>query len=227
MDDFHEKCKALMILYGNELPEEYSYSSLPLCIIDAVFSIGINYSTVKNIINRYCSEFHIDKDINTCKNEQTISNFIKIFDKCTFKDFANKLKCHQKTSTKKGAGLKIKACYEVAQKFNNAGIDTLSDFRAFMNNPDKAEKMQELENEILKVEGQSSGIMLKYLYMLAGDDDLCKPDRHLRSFFGTENDEEIQRALEKECASLARAGFVGVTVRILDHNIWQFQRSLK
>ena len=36
------------------LPDEYFYSSLPLCVIDAVWSLGVRYSAVQHVITRYC-----------------------------------------------------------------------------------------------------------------------------------------------------------------------------
>ena len=37
-----------------EVAEKYSYASLPLCVIDSVFSIGVRYEGVRNVIERYC-----------------------------------------------------------------------------------------------------------------------------------------------------------------------------
>mgnify|MGYP003466554474 CR=1 FL=1 len=37
-----------------ELGDEYFYASLPLCVIDAVYSIGVRYGSVRNVIRRYC-----------------------------------------------------------------------------------------------------------------------------------------------------------------------------
>ena len=33
-----------------ELPDEYFYPSLPLCVIDAVFSIGVRYEAVRRAV---------------------------------------------------------------------------------------------------------------------------------------------------------------------------------
>jgi len=44
-----------------ELPEEYNYSHLPLSVIDAIFSIGVNYYSVRNTINRFCQHYKIQK----------------------------------------------------------------------------------------------------------------------------------------------------------------------
>lgn len=35
-----------------EVAEQYGYASLPLCVIDSVFSIGVRYESVRNVIER-------------------------------------------------------------------------------------------------------------------------------------------------------------------------------
>jgi len=37
------------------LGDEYRYMSLPLCVIDAVFSINNKYKAVQNVVARYCA----------------------------------------------------------------------------------------------------------------------------------------------------------------------------
>ncbi len=34
--------------------QAYSYYSLPLCVIDAVFSIGVRYSSTEATVRRFC-----------------------------------------------------------------------------------------------------------------------------------------------------------------------------
>lgn len=48
-------CRAVLTSSGPiEVAEEYGYASLPLCVIDSVFSIGVRYEGVRNVIERYC-----------------------------------------------------------------------------------------------------------------------------------------------------------------------------
>lgn len=42
-----------------ELPDEYYYTCLPLCLLDAVFSIGVTYSSTRNTVRRYCDKYGI------------------------------------------------------------------------------------------------------------------------------------------------------------------------
>jgi hypothetical protein len=39
--------------------EGYFYQSLPLCVLDAVFSLGVRYQAVRNVVARYCAEAEV------------------------------------------------------------------------------------------------------------------------------------------------------------------------
>ncbi len=48
-----EHCEAVLLLNNTKLPEEFYYQSLSLCVLDAVFSIGVKYSNVQNVISNF------------------------------------------------------------------------------------------------------------------------------------------------------------------------------
>ena len=89
-------CKRYLSLDKDVLGDEYYYQSLPLCIIDAVFSIGIKYQTVQKVVQRYCNFFKLNrirKDKNVLpdtKEQQPISDFIELKEKY---DFTNNVFC--------------------------------------------------------------------------------------------------------------------------------------
>src|SRR4051812_9243975 len=43
------------------LGEEYFYQSVPFCIIDAVYSIGVRYPSVQRVVSRYCERFGLQR----------------------------------------------------------------------------------------------------------------------------------------------------------------------
>jgi hypothetical protein len=47
-------CRRSLPLAGAALGAEFGYPSLALCVIDAVWSIGVRYEAVTNVIRRYC-----------------------------------------------------------------------------------------------------------------------------------------------------------------------------
>ena len=46
IDQLVDFCKNTLTLEDVKLGDEFYYQSLPLCVIDAVFSIGVRYSGV-------------------------------------------------------------------------------------------------------------------------------------------------------------------------------------
>jgi hypothetical protein len=47
-----EYARKVLPLSSAKLSEEYFYQSLPLCIIDAVFSIGVKYDSTREVVIR-------------------------------------------------------------------------------------------------------------------------------------------------------------------------------
>ena len=127
----------------------------------------------------------------------------------------------QRTSSVNGI-LKAEACYRVAEVFQKHNINTLAQFNAYQNKP-------ALDADILKVKGQSSGIMLKYLYMLAGKADEVKPDRHMVNFMrrvypelsmATKDHYEIKKIMQETVVAL-KPKYTQLTARFLDYLIWE------
>jgi hypothetical protein len=148
-------------------------------------------------------------------------NKFSSFDEAATTGFKNK----QRTSSRNGI-LKAEACYRVAKVFKSHDINTLEDFRNYTNKP-------ALDKDILKVRGQSSGIMLKYLYMLAGDSKEAKPDRHMANFIrgiyphismATKHHDEIKTIMKDAVASL-QTTYPNLTVRFLDYLIWEHMKN--
>ena len=86
-----------------------------------------------------------------------------------------------------------------------------------------------LEEAIFWIPGQGSGISFRYFQMLAGDDDLIKPDRMILNFLvGILNRSvsllEAQKILTEVCAEMM-PDFSRLTPRLLDNRIWQYQRQ--
>lgn len=54
--NFVSQCKTKLDVSSLTQEEEYGYHNLPLCIIDAIFSIGVNYTSTSfgNTVKRFC-----------------------------------------------------------------------------------------------------------------------------------------------------------------------------
>jgi hypothetical protein len=55
ISEAHQRFSAsLTNLETTVLPEAYYYSSLPLCVIDTVYSIGVNYESTRRTVSTWC-----------------------------------------------------------------------------------------------------------------------------------------------------------------------------
>ena len=227
INKFVRNCERICDFETAELPKEYYYSSLVFCILDAVFSMGVRYTSTEKVVERYANKYGLNRyTFEKSDTEHTIKDFITNINSVNdiYKFTVEILKNRQRTSTKNGI-LKAQACYDVANVFIKHGINTLNDFRNL-----SREQQVVLDKDILNIKGQGSGIMLKYLYMLAGSEDICKPDRHIRRFVEpilgeNSTDEEIQKLFIYACNEMKK-DFPRITVRLLDNKIWDYQKSI-
>lgn len=203
----------------NELPEEYTYSHLPLCVIDAVFSIGVKYEGVTNTINRFCNHFQIEKF--STKEELTTSYFLGKMRELRLNDLTEKVyNNRQLTSTRNGI-LKSEAVIRFLEVLQKNNIETFQDIESKI--------ISDIEFQIRQIPGQKSGISFKYFMMLSGSDDLVKPDRMIIRFLESiiekkVNIEDCQIIIQDTVKKLNENGF-NLTPKKLDNLIWNFQRS--
>lgn len=219
-------CAEHLPLSDAKLSDEYYYHSLPFAVTDAIFSIGARYTSTRNTVIRYCRQYHLQRIRNTKEfppeNEQhKISDFItnmESIDQFAETIFQNK----QRTSTKNGI-LKADAALAWAKILKCYQIETLQDFN---------EKYSaELESDLKNVAGQSSGISIMYLKMLCGNDNGCKPDRHVLRFIqecsGVHcSPEQAFAYLRETCQSLKKS-YPDLNLRLLDHIIWRYMSAKK
>lgn len=206
-----------------ELTEEYDYSCIPLCIIDSVYSIGVRYEGVKNVISRACQWLEIPKQHQPNQPASlTTTAFVQKLLKHSPEYLAkNVFKNSQRTSPTNGI-LKADAVCRFASVVTKYHVETLSDVYRIANN-------SSFDAEIKKIPGQTSGISTKYFLMLAGSSDLIKPDRMIVRFL--ENTlqrkvhiSECQHIISEVC-KLIKQSHHYMTPKILDNVIWQYQRS--
>ena len=126
----------------------------------------------------------------------------------------------QRTSSRSGI-LKSEAVLLYCRALTEAGVNTYADF--------DQERREYAEATILGLPGQSSGIAFDYFMMLAGDDNLIKPDRMVQRYVGS--------ALKSDAIPQPRqaAILVRLAARVLrkrghqwsplslDHAIWKHQ----
>ena len=223
---FADKCRDELPLKEATSNYKVTVNFLPICILDAVFSIGVNYRSVVNVVNRYIDYFHIDfKRESGGQKEHTVDEFITNIESVGGPVIlaTDILKNRQRTSTSNGV-LKAEACYMFAKLLHDLKINTLKDFFAFK---DK----DYLDYKIKSLPGQSSGIMLNYFYMLAGDTTRVKEDRWVFRFVQEaipevktlkDVDDVFQHAVE-----ILKEEYPNITISLLDNVIWTYMSKFK
>lgn len=219
-------CRAHVDL--TDLPDDYGYHSLPLCIIDAVFSINAHYSGVRKVVDRYCVHMGIidawpgPERPAPRQKQHPVSALIRRMEDVGIERFTeNVFQNRQRTSTKSGI-LKGEAVFRFARALERRGIEHVQDLPAVIEGTS-------LEEAIFAIPGQGSGVSLRYFQMLAGDDTLIKPDRMILSFLAhalgrSVTLPEAQEILSAVSAALAPE-FPRLTPRLLDNRIWMYQRQ--
>jgi hypothetical protein len=203
------------------LPDVYNYSHLPLCVIDSVFSIGVRYEGVLNTINNFCTHNKIDRFSKS--NELSTSFFLNLMEQVSIKELTENIyKNRQRTSPRSGI-LKSEAVIQFLKVLLKYEINKLSDVYKIISS-------NEFEIDIKKIPGQKSGISLTYFFMLAGSDDLIKPDRMIVRFLESISGETVslndsQIILAEVSKKLQKNGF-DMTPKKLDYLIWNYQRDL-
>ena len=220
-EKFVEYCRKK---YGDELgvadERSYCYNSLPICIVDCVYSLRARYSSVTvPIVERYADEF-LGGDKTSTNETDNLTNFIKNLTIPSLENFADNIaKNHQIL----GRVPKEKVCLDIAETLRNFGIETLGDFQ---NYPSRGR----LADAIKSVKGMGDA-GVNYLFMLTGDDIKSKPDVHIHRCVAEACGEDVSDAeslrIVEESASILKKEFPLLTVRKLDGVIWRDFSSRK
>lgn len=195
--------------------ENYGYSSLVLCIIDAIFSIGVTYTSTRNTVQRFMEYFDTQTNL-------SVRGFVQLYQEHSIEFMAdNVFQNKQRTSTRNGI-LKAEAILRVAEVLLKYDVNHIEDINSVVN-------QAEFETDFKAVRGQSSGISLRYFYMLAGVKDEIKPDRMIIQYISSCLERRVK---VDECHSLLvnvcnqlNLGYPDLTPRHLDSLIWNYQRS--
>jgi len=218
--------KELNLSGAKSLDENYFYNSLPLCVIDAVFSIGVNYNSVENVITRYCDYFKLNKirrdkeSVPSIQEQESVSSFCEKFGRFGLKYFVNNIFMNKQRTSSKNGILKTQAVYEFCQILKKHHIEYLQDVKKIMVD-------RTIEEEIALIKGQNSGISFKYFLMLAGSDEFIKPDRmvlrFLKDILGKEVTTDEAQKLVQEVSHKLNETYPDINPRLLDYQIWKFQ----
>jgi hypothetical protein len=218
----------VLSLTDAKLTDDYYYQHLPLCVIDAVYSIGVRYEGVRNVVNRYCGRFGLEKTRRdrTClppeDGQEPLSTLCDRHEKLGPDGMASEVYQNRQRTSSRGGILKAEAVYQFACALRETGVQFFQDLNDAAHN-------DALDTQVKSIPGQRSGISLQYFWMLAGSDDLIKPDRMILRFLESTLDrpvsmDESLELLRGSCAIL-RQEYPGMTPRLLDYKVWEHQRE--
>lgn len=208
------------------LGPEYSYHSLPLCVIDAVFSIGVGYRNVQKAVESWCvaQRPRWSKYRAVAQARYTITDLIRVTDDYDGGALAQRFfgGNRQRTSSRSGI-LKADAVVRFAKALQQTGVEDFPDIR-------DAARAERASQVVRSIPGQGSGLSFDYFLMLAGYDSYVKPDRMLCRFVAEAagrpdiSPHSARDAVIAACRDLAHE-FPNLTPRLLDHLIWSYQRA--
>jgi len=223
-----EFCEQHLNLRGASLGDEYFYQSLPLCVIDAVYSVGVKYEAVQNVVKHYCSYFshrefrELRDQVPPTSEQQPLSDLLDKMGVHGVEKFTNIIFNNRQRTSPRGGILKSDAIFRFANVLHDSGINFLQDV------PPRVLDSR-LETRLRKIPGQMSGISLRYFFMLAGTENLIKPDRWIARFLkrclNVESDVDSAQFLISGACEMMLTRYPDLTPRLLDNVIWKYERA--
>jgi len=194
-----------------------SYDSVGLAVVDAVWSIGVRYQSVENVMARYRAARLAGGDDPEADRPRDVRRFIEA---CGGPEaFAQRLGNRQRTSTTNGI-LKAEAVLHEARILEEEGVELPADLTGA-----SPERLEHLQGRWSTVAGQGSGVSWRAFSMLVGLPEV-KPDRMIRRFAAAALGRPRETAVSVDEARdlvLGAAARLGVSPRALDNAIWSYQ----
>jgi len=223
-------CERVLDLSCAKLGDEYYYQSLPLCVIDAVYSVGAKYEGTQRTVVDYCKYFGLRRirpnrtgNPPPVEHQQSVEQFLQTMVKYSIKRITEEIfNNRQRTSTISGI-LKSEAVIRFAEVLKRYNIDYFQDVPKVITN-------EGFKREILSIPGQTRNVSLNYFFMLSGSDDFIKADRMIIDFVkdGANRISDAKEALSMLTQTyhhILKPKYHNLTPRLLDHVIWSHQRQ--
>ena len=209
-------------------PRSHRWGHMSLCVLDATYSINLDYdSVVSPLVHRYARHAKLSsvlisatqppESISPRNDEQSLSEFLDSIAEITDEELAAAvLKSRTRTSTRSGV-LKSTAVRQIAQTLVDEGIERLEDVPGLLLD---LKRVASLEARLNRIKGAgNAGVRTSYLWMVAGDEDHVKPDRHVLCW--------LERVIQRPVTVLAArhllsavADELGCSAWSVDHAIW-------
>lgn len=212
-------CKSVLDF---SVPDFRYYNSIALSALDATFSAQANYTGVIHVVDRFCDNYRIDDGTHAicpaADKQVSVTAIRNLLQDNTPEQLANVVGNCQKVAGR----LKSALFLDCLQVFHEFGIETYQDMQAQFDNP-------ALEAALSGIHGVGPAT-LSYLYMLVGDSNDVKVDRHIRAFASKAtghanlSDDQIKSLFRFAAEELSK-DYPGMTTRHLDHIVWVYQKD--
>ena len=229
-DDLGRVVAELRSLPGLAQPVDYGefrYASLPLCVLDAIFSINARWESIRAAVARYASHFgqpltHPPGVIPGREEQATIDDLIEQIASIGPDQFASEVMRNRMRTSTRGGILKAEAALQFAQVLSGHSIQVLQDMSPRLDDP-------RLEDDLRHVHGQQSGVAVRYFFMLSGAHHLIKPDRMIIGYLTRILDQRVgadrAQALLSAAAEVLRSEYPAITPQLLDAAVWGYERE--
>ena len=215
--------KLLLAYIKDKIGIKYSempnyYHSLPICILDDIFSLQAKYETMTlPTVKRFANHF-LNGDIYA--DGYLVDNFINDLEKEGLSNVMNNILNNRQVV---GGRRKIEVCYDVAKKLQKLGVQTMKDFASF-------EDEDYLTFSLRSIKGVGDAA-IDYLFMMAGDSNRVKPDIHIhhciKDATGHDVSNEECQKLFREVSEVAKNEYPFATPRFLDGLVWTYYSKAK
>lgn len=188
-------------------------------MLEAIWSIGVRYSGVQNVIDRYRQH---RRRLGADPDRDRLLDLLATIDQAGSSDGFAELVNNRQLTASRGGILKAAAVAMAAWALTGQGVDNVRDLHHAI----AAGQAGQLKLVWLALPGQRSGISWRYLLMLAGIPEV-KPDRMICRFVA--NALQLAQVHQQTAADLVMAVAElppTVPLRALDHAIWSYQRSI-
>ncbi|PJI95133.1 hypothetical protein [Luteimicrobium subarcticum] len=204
-------------------PRGPRWRSITYCVVDAVWSIGINYDRhVVPAVRRVASNAGDSDPLVlpgvAAPDPFPLDAFLAAYP--TTDALVSQTTRHRTSS--RGGILKADAALRFAGVLVDSGITTLKDTVPALDDP---ERVDAISARLRAIPGD--GVRTGYFWMTAGDDQTVKPDRMILSFlsrYGGPDDVAGARVALAELATALSTPEHPVTPWMVDHAIWNAER---
>lgn len=208
--------------------EPAGYYDLPLCVIDAVFSVGMTYTATRNVVKNFVAwaqreGVSIADEGNRAENDRpecSVSHVATLLNDRSDQELAGDIFSNHNRTSSRGGILKARAAVQALEVLWARKLDVRPQLLG-------AARHADLKIAWRAIRGQGSGISWRYLLMNAGHEGV-KPDRMIVRFVAGGVGREVSAA-EAEKSMLGAFDLLqqlhpGLTLRAFDHAAWAFAR---